>query len=303
MKKIDLHTHTLHSDGTDSVEELLIKAEEAKLDTLAITDHNTVDGLKRLAEIDIKKYFSGNIMSGVEMFCLAGKNSIEVLGYDFDIEKMDKLLKDTYLSLEEQNVKILDMYIEMTNNLNIGFSEEDIAFLKTKVHLFDFNYEVYYKLRDGEKSRQVLTEEELSGRDVFYRLVTTNPNSKLYINYSEIYPTIEQVIDMIHTAGGKAFLAHPYIYKGENVEQMIEDICTTYDLDGIECYHRAFTDQEVKKLLEKAERYDLLISGGSDNHGDNRPSTKVGEGPNGNPIDKDIMKDWYAEKNDEKSMS
>ena len=84
--KIDLHSHTKHSDGSDSVIEILQNAEAAGLTHFSITDHNTVDAYFQID--DVKKYFSGKLIIGVEPECGYKGRVVELLGYNFDLAKM-----------------------------------------------------------------------------------------------------------------------------------------------------------------------------------------------------------------------
>ena len=98
---IDLHIHTIHSDGTASVSEVLAESERLGLKAISITDHNTVDAYKEIEDNDLRKSFSGKIIIGVELAAIVGGIEIEVLGYNIDWRKMDELIPigmngDTY---------------------------------------------------------------------------------------------------------------------------------------------------------------------------------------------------------------
>ena len=85
---IDLHLHTKHSDGTDSVKELLENVENANLDIISITDHDSVDAYFELEDDNLRKIFSGKIITGVEMKTHYNGIPIEVLGYGVDYNKL-----------------------------------------------------------------------------------------------------------------------------------------------------------------------------------------------------------------------
>ena len=108
---IDLHMHTHYSDGTNSVTEILQKAEELKLEYISITDHNTCEAHEELENIDVSKYYSGKIITGVELNTIVLDIPIEILGYGIDIHKIKGVLKNTYLSPEERNL------YELTRNI------------------------------------------------------------------------------------------------------------------------------------------------------------------------------------------
>lgn len=90
---IDLHTHTKHSDGSSSTEELLKAAEQQGLSTLSITDHNTIAAYNDLKDYGTRTLFKGKIITGVEITTTYKGEVIEVLGYNFDIKKMQELLE------------------------------------------------------------------------------------------------------------------------------------------------------------------------------------------------------------------
>ena len=93
---IDLHTHTKYSDGTWNVKELLKNAENANVEILSITDHDTVSAYKEMKEYDYKKYFSGKIIKGIEFSTVYDGVFFHLLAYDFDTVKMEEFLKSNY---------------------------------------------------------------------------------------------------------------------------------------------------------------------------------------------------------------
>ena len=99
---IDLHTHTKYSDGTDSIEEYLKKAEKQKLSYISITDHNTCKAYEMLEKLNIKEYYSGNIITGVELNTKVLSIPIEILGYKIDTKKMQKLIDENYITNDER---------------------------------------------------------------------------------------------------------------------------------------------------------------------------------------------------------
>ena len=106
---IDMHMHTTYSDGADSLIEVLKKAESLKLEYISITDHDTCEGYKELAKLDVKKYFSGQIINGVEIKCAYKKRLIEIhlfmiscfccsLIFEIALFKMVKSVKSSFLT-------------------------------------------------------------------------------------------------------------------------------------------------------------------------------------------------------------
>lgn len=97
---IDLHTHTNYSDGTATVEQTLILAEGLGLSFLSVTDHNTVNAYDEL--LQKKHLFSGKLVSGVELSTTFRSESIEILGYGINTEKIKPLIAENYLSFYEK---------------------------------------------------------------------------------------------------------------------------------------------------------------------------------------------------------
>ena len=102
---IDIHTHTTYSDGSFSVIELLQEAEKKNLSLLSITDHNTIDGYYELENSNIRNIFSGNILTGIEITTTYKGETIEVLGYGFDLETMQAFLNQNVLTFEQKQLK------------------------------------------------------------------------------------------------------------------------------------------------------------------------------------------------------
>ena len=123
---IDLHIHTNNSDGTDTVEELLKKAEKLKLEYISITDHDTCDGYKQLEKLDVDKIFSGKIIPGIEIKCTYLKRTIEVLGYKINTDKMNKWMKEFYKDKQRKDLqfKYFNMLYEKCNKMGLILSDK-----------------------------------------------------------------------------------------------------------------------------------------------------------------------------------
>jgi len=93
---IDLHTHTIYSDGTDTVVEILQKAEKIGLKCLSITDHSSCGAYEEIDNMDVSKYYSGKIIRGCELFTTIDKGVIELLGYNVDTDLLNKVLPQKY---------------------------------------------------------------------------------------------------------------------------------------------------------------------------------------------------------------
>lgn len=129
--------------------------------------------------------------------------------------------------------------------------------------------------------------------NIFFRKGLSNPESSYFMNYAEFRPQYKEVINIIHQAGGKAFLAHPFEYRVHNILKFIDDLRKEAELDGIECYHPSSANNNKKDILvEYARKNGLFISGGSDYHGRIKPDIKIGIGRGNLNITKEIIEEW-----------
>ena len=123
---IDLHTHTNHSDGTDSVEELLLNAEKKKLEIISITDHDTVKEHLELRKIN--NPFTGQIIPGIEITTTYNGEIIEVLGYNIDIDKMN-IMVEKYIPTRYQRFQNeFELIKKQYKSIGVIFNEENITF-------------------------------------------------------------------------------------------------------------------------------------------------------------------------------
>ena len=121
-----------------------------------------------------------------------------------------------------------------------------------------------------------------------------NPESNIFVDVQSFRPTPEQVTDIIHKAGGKAFLAHPYQYAFSNILDMITDLRKECEIDGLEAFHSSFTIEQMIEMQEYAKKNSLYVSGGSDYHGVNKPEISLKTGCNNLHISKNIL-EWLKE--------
>ena len=118
-------------------------------------------------------------------------------------------------------------------------------------------------------------------RRLLYRKGFINKNSPLYIDLEGYYKSADEIIKMIHGCGGLAFLAHPFNYV-ENMNDILQELANK--IDGIECFHYSADSAQTEYLLEFCRKNGLLVSGGSDFHGDTKPHVKIGTGEGNHPL-------------------
>ena len=289
---IDLHMHTTYSDGTDSVKEILKNATKANLEIISITDHNTCKAYFEMENMDIDSLYKGDIILGCEFTTTFDNRLIEVLGYGFDYKKVQKYL-DKYYSTEliiERTKTLYNRLINKIKDLDLIYNLAPFNDEKFEKEFFEF--EIYMEIIKYPENKEKVKEDILDTFSDFFRKGLTNPKSYFFINHVEFKPSIEKVIDLIHSAGGIAFLAHPYQYKFNDTEQFLDNLFDNNNLDGVECYYTRFNDEQTNYVLEFAKKRKLLISGGSDYHGKNKTNHDLGVGKGNLNISKDIVSNW-----------
>lgn len=293
---IDLHIHTKYSDGSKSPIEILQLAQNLKLEYISITDHQSCDSYFELEKIDVKKYYLGNIISGIELkCCLPDKRRIELLGYGIDFKIVQQWLKNSYRnkSQRQKQKEYFDYLYQVCIHQGLKIdAKEEIIWKENEPAAF----RIYQELRRYTENKEKLPDDLWSEFNIFARKYCGIPNNPFYIDKSEEYPTIEEAIKQIKQSGGFCFIAHPYIYNHiENIENLIEKIIEEYEIDGVECYYSTFTQNQVNSLVKICKNKRIYMSGGSDYHGDIKPNIRLGTGVRNLNIDFNIIKDWVIQ--------
>lgn len=303
----DMHNHTKGSDGKQSSLRFILRASHYGRNIVSITDHNSVEGYKNL-ENDlysvlevIKEDKSYNpdklikileqikILKGTELITSYKGSIIEILGYDFDINKMQEEIKKLQTTIKKKS------YVKLYETLSQIVDEKQIKFDKK---ILDDAYEkilkegkggvikpFYEELISHEENLHFLKYIDEDGNEkiadtlkIFINKHLYNQKSELFVNMEETRPAYKDTIDAIHRAGGKAILAHPgrYIDKfsvEENIDNMISQ-----GLDGIEVFYPDHSDEFSRVLLEKVRQYGLIACGGSDDHNNIKEGIQYGIG-------------------------
>ena len=291
---IDLHLHTTYSDGADSLTELLKKAEELKLEYISITDHDTCEGYRELEKLNVKDYYTGNIIKGVEIKCAYQKRLIEILGYNVDTEFINKYMEKFHeeKSKEKLQQKYFNiLYETCTNKMGLILLPKNEIKFDPKTDWASVT--IYNEIKSHEENKEKLPEDMLQDFTTFSKKYCGNRNHVLYIDKSEDYLSIEETIKLIKDAGGLVFLPHIFIYKwAEDKKKLLDDIVSKYKIDGIECMHSEFSQEDIDYLLEYTEKNNIYRSGGSDYHGVNKPGIEMAVGKGNLKIETELAIDW-----------
>ena len=261
-KKIDLHLHTTASDGSDTPSELIAKARGAGIELIAITDHDTLAGsleAMSLPENGVK------IVTGIEFSCkTAGESGFEchILGYGFD-PKNEAMVGAISHGREMRLFKLEARLKYLKEHFEISFSDEDIKWLHSlnsvaRPHLGQLLIKHGYV-------------ESMSDAFDKYLKVGGFPDDRI---------DAEEAINAIKKAGGIPVYAHPI--GGEREKRLTRDevmerikVLSDMGLMGLECYYSRYSEEDEAMLTEIATSNGLLISGGSDYHGENK-TVKLG---------------------------
>jgi len=287
---IDLHLHTTSSDGSDEPEVILTKAQEAGLSHISITDHDSIGAYKKLKKIKVHNYFSGKIIPGCE-FSVAYKGMpIEILAYDIDLETIEAtgiVSEEKFLERENEYLRTM---MNVCKNLGIKF-DKNLAITGGKyfaTQVLFFNFKQY------PENEKFFSADVWKGVNGFYRTCVNNENSPFYLNQLKNYQSIQEITKIIKKAGGKAFLAHLYVYYAENYEKFLNSIISLNAIDGIECYHSLHTMDNTTFLIDYCKSHNLYVSGGSDYHGIIKPKVILGESMPGVKIPYATSEKWLS---------
>ena len=269
---IDLHTHTNYSDGDLSPYELIKLAIEKRIGTLGITDHDTLGGIKKVDRSDSLIVDSGiQIIDGIELSAKVSKGRMHILGYDIDINDIN--LNKKMSELKDNSINsVLSIMEQIKKDYGIVFRYDDIKELVNSNHNLGRPDLAKLCVKYGYAS---------SVQDAFDKYLIAAHNKTRSTSKGLPY---EECIELILQSKGIPILAHPKSLElSEKEFLMLLKEMINFGLKGIEVYHSSHTEEETEYYLEIANKYNLLISGGSDYHGPTvKPDIELGTGKNNN---------------------
>ena len=251
---IDLHTHSLASDGTDTPGELINKAHARGISVLGLMDHDTVAGWDE-AITYLRPGMS--LVLGSEISCQASDGtSVHMLGMLFDRE--NSALADVLSTTRDNRLTRMNRIIARLNEAGFEISIEDVLAQLApgatlgRPHLAD----------------ALIAKKIVASRDEAFTELLHN-NSKFYISHYS--PTPEDAIKLIKQAGGVAVIAHPLAsLRGRTVSIESFKSMVEAGLDGIEISHRDQSEDERELLREVVAQYGIIATGSSDYHGNGK---------------------------------
>lgn len=250
----DLHIHTTASDGTDTPDEVVAKAASIGLGYIAITDHDTLEGIA--SGLEAGKKHNVGVLAAIELSAEYKNKEVHILGYMIDVES--KKFNDKIAFLRETRINRLYKIIDKLKGSNV-FLEADRVF------------EIAGK---GSVGRPHIARAMMEKGIV----ASVSEAFNFYLGYGkagyvprEKY-SASQAIDIILEAKGVPVLAHP----GANIDLSFIEILTNQGLKGIEVYHPSHDSRTSRECLRLAEKYNLIATGGSDYHGKDKTKNILG---------------------------
>lgn len=256
----DLHAHTTASDGTRRPADVVALAKERGLGAVAITDHDTVDGIAEALEAG--EQLGVIVVPGVEISTVAEGRDIHMLGYyiDWKSEEWRAKLRTLVTVRDRRN----DMIVEKLCELGCFITMDEVI------------AEARAQGKDGGSigrphiAAVLLAKGYVSSmQEAFDRYLGSD--GAAYLNPPRLHPF--EAIAWIKEAGGTCVIAHPGLYGND---ALVEEIIRA-GAQGIEVYHSDHSEADEARYLELAERYGLIVTGGSDYHGERQDVVFHGE--------------------------
>jgi len=250
----DLHLHSHFSDGTYSPEEVVSHAQKHGLAAMALTDHDTIEGCVRAAQACAAAGIE--FIAGTELTAEQEGNELHLLGYLVDIDNPRLLAETAKFQMVRQN-RIREIVARL-NQAKVALDAEEVFALAN------------CRAPGRPHVARALVQAGLCSSldEAFERFLRRNrpawvPKFKM---------SAADAIELIHHARGMAVLAHPGLNR---FDEVIPDMVDA-GLDGIECFHSKHSTSTAEHYLELADRFHLLVTGGSDCHGMNKGKPLIG---------------------------
>lgn len=262
MEKLcDLHTHSTYSDGTCTPRELCELAVAAGLSAIALTDHNSVDGIPDF--LSVAKDYPIEAIAGSEFSVDYNGKEVHLVGLFIPTSHfaaVTDLMAETAERKERSNVDL-------------------VAALRA--HGMDVDYDVIKSATPtGRVNRALIAAEMLkkgyvsSVKEAFS--LWLSPARGLYKEPERI--SIREMLDVLGGMGATPVLAHPFLSLTEEELTELLPLAKEHGLVGMECAYTTFDEETTAKAFALADRFGLAYSGGSDFHGEIKPLTRIGVG-------------------------
>lgn len=279
MNTVDLHTHSVYSDGTFTPKEIMKYGKEKGLTAIALTDHDTLEGIYE-AEMWGSKY-GVEVIPGIEVSTEYEGTEIHIVGLfvNSENEEFNSALTELRKSRENRNRQM----VEKLNEIGVSIKYEDVekraeGGIITRAHI----------------AREIINKGYAgSNNEVFVRYI--GKDKPAYVK-RQVLPWTE-TLRLINESEGIAVLAHPLLYKlSQNRLEMIIRELVKGGLAGIEAYYSTHSPSDINYVKRIAQKYKLRLSGGSDFHGANKPKLDLGTGYGNLSVPYDVLEGLKKER-------
>lgn len=287
---IDLHMHSVNSDGSETTQQLLDQLFALDVGIMSFTDHDSVGCYYDLEGIPNKYGRSMTIIKGCEFSFVYNNKIKDMLGYGIDINYVKNFLDDRYslsarIEKQRENLKLFKgickakgMIFDDSIDVSTGNKSEAFVVLYYELNKYPENVKRFPFIVDNTS---------------FYWNYYANIESDYYVSETKGLPVMEEIIDVIKKAGGKAFLAHPYAYsRDRESNDVLINLAIENGVDGIEIQHSSNKEDDATVLTQIALSHKLLRSGGSDFHGKTKPKLKLVRGYDNMQVKFDEISEW-----------
>ncbi len=244
MGKADFHTHTFHSDGLLSPNALFIKVKSFGITTISITDHDSIEHIPK--EIELAKQYSLQFIPGCEVSAFQGGKDYHIIALNFVVD--DSGFVEYFRNYNNERLKRAEIMIRKFNNLGISITLEEIMKEANTAPIVRPHIARVVAKKGYAKDAKEVFSKYLYDNGPAYQPKITFP--------------VKKAVELIHSAGGVAILAHPANFY--TTQELLS--CVADGIDGIEVYHPLHSSEQSKFFLEFAKKNKLLVSGGSDFH-------------------------------------
>lgn len=247
--KIDLHIHTTYSDGAYSPEQVVDTALDCNLDVIALTDHDNILSHKVAMDYVKKQGYNLEIIPGVEINTIYKGYEVHILGYYMDTNNPDfvQLLKNQQQARINQTTQIVEL---LNKKAGIRVKFEDIKSLVAPGG----------SIGRPHIARAITAVGGVANiMEAYSKYI--NDSSPVYVTRKTVSP--HDAVEIINEAGGIPVFAHPI---DVDISEKLTKELVSYGLRGIEAYHRKHSPAVVEYFSSLAEKYGLIITGGSDFH-------------------------------------
>ena len=240
---IELHTHTTYSDGILTPQQLVERAAQNGVKALAITDHDTLHGWNEA--ISAAKSYNIEIVPGVELSTVHNGRSLHILGYYPQRELLEAPLAERLAGRKRRakqmvaNLEKLGYSLELKGlEGNMALGRPHIASAMVRAGYVNSNHEAFDRFLGEDKPA--------------------------YVHYEKF--SIQEGIGLIRDCGGIPVWAHPYLFRGGKVEEVLPELLEA-GLMGLEVFHPHHGNNKVNRLRELCQKHNLIMTGGTDYHG------------------------------------